>query len=259
MGSEVVMKMLCATAEAIGAQITPSAAALMASDLSDYGLQDISLALAEVRRTARGRLVVGDVLRVLAATDGRPGRDEAWAIALSATDEDDTVVMTDEIQLALAAARPVLEAGDKVGARMAFLSAYDRFIDEARREAAPVNWLVSLGYDAGRRDVAITRAVQLKRLPQEKAQLYLCQDMAEKPTNDGRAIAGLITGTKSPEPSPEVKSKLQAIKESIEAAKKKAEQKVDYDAAERRADHERRLAAHNALLAKAMAKGEHND
>ena len=44
-------------------------------------------------------------------------------IALLSSDESDTVVMTDEIQLALGAARPVLDLGDKVGARMAFISA----------------------------------------------------------------------------------------------------------------------------------------
>ena len=211
-----VIQMLCATAEAIGTQITPAAAALMANDLSGHTMEQIGLALAEVRRTARGRLVVGDVLRALASTDGRPARDEAWAIALAASDEDDTVVMTNEIQLALSAARPVLDAGDKVGARMAFMSAYDRFVDEARRDAEPVNWLVSLGYDASRRDAALQRAVQLKRLPVEKASLYLSHEIAERPTADGLAIAGLITGnTPKGKVSDNVRQKLADLRASI--------------------------------------------
>lgn len=252
MSATKVMQMICATAEAIGGQITPAAAALMANDLSGHTLADIGHALAEVRRTARGRLVVGDVLRVLAATDGRPGRDEAWAIALSSADEDETVVMTDEIQLAMAACRPVLEAGDKVGARMAFLSAYDRFIDEARREGAPVNWLVSLGYDPGRRDVSIARAVQLKRLTQEKAGLFLGHDIEAKPTRDGQAIAGLITGkTVAPE-TEKVRTQIQKIRESLEAGKKTVEEKRAMGVQQKIDDHNEKLRRHEELLRKAM-------
>ncbi len=250
-----LIQMICGTAEAIGTQITPAAAVLIASDLRTYDMESIGLALAEVRRTARGRLVVGDILRVLASTDGRPARDEAWAIALSASDENETVVMTDEIQLALAAAQPVLMAGDKVGARMAFLSAYDRFIDEARRDGAPVSWLVSLGYDAGRRDVAIQKAVQLKRLPQEKANLYLGHEIAQKPTNDGLAIAGLLTGNHAPKPSEAVREKLQAIKQSIGSGNKLEEQR-EADAQQRRDDHARRLKEHDELLAKALGEDQ---
>jgi hypothetical protein len=246
------MQMLCATAEAIGSQITPAAAALMANDLAGYSAQDIALALSEVRRTAKGRLVVGDILRVLSASDGRPGRDEAWAIALSSADEDDTVVMTDEIQLAMSAARPVLDAGDKVGARMAFMSAYDRFVDEARREAAPVNWLISLGYDASRRDIAIERAVQLKRLPQEKAALYLGRDVEAKPTRDGQAIAGLITGTTVAPATEKVRSHLSNIRESLEAGKKAAQEKRDQTAQQKIDDHNERLRQHEELVRKAM-------
>lgn len=246
-----VIQMLCATAEAIGGQITPAAAALMANDLSAYSLQDIGLALAEVRRTARGRLIVGDVLKVLAATDGRPGKDEAWAIGLSSFDEDETVVMTDEIQLAMTACRPVLDAGDKVGARMAFMSAYERFVDEARREGATVNWRVSLGYSPSRRDAALAQAVQLKRLPQEKAALFLSHEISEKPTRDGQAIAGLITGKVVAPESEKVRSHLQQIRESLEAGKKTTEQNRAIDAQKKIDDHNDRLRKHQELLRKA--------
>jgi hypothetical protein len=252
MSATKVMQMICATAEAIGGQITPAAAALMANDLNAFTIDKIGLALAEVRRTARGRLVVGDILRVLSAADGRPARDEAWAIGLSSADEDETVVMTDEIQLAMAACRPVLDAGDKVGARMAFMSAYDRFIDEARRAGDPVNWRVSLGYNASRRDAALAQAVQLKRLPQEKANLFLSHEIAQKPTRDGQAIAGLITGKVVAPESEKVRSHLQQIRESLEAGKKTAEQQRAMDAQQKIDDHNERLRKHEELLRKAM-------
>lgn len=100
-----------------------------------------------------------------AANDGRPDADEAWAIAMRADDEAITVVWTDEISAALSAARPVLANGDKVGARMAFKSAYDRLITKARKELRPVRWIASLGHDVGQREEALQQAVAMGQLP----------------------------------------------------------------------------------------------
>ncbi len=37
----------------------------------------------------------------------------------------------------------------------------------------PVNWHVSVGFDANRRIQAVTKAVELKRIPHERGQKYL--------------------------------------------------------------------------------------
>lgn len=100
-----------------------------------------------------------------AANDGRPDADEAWAIAMRADDEAITVVWTDEISAALNAARPVLANGDKVGARMAFKSAYERLTTKARKELRPVRWIASLGHDVGQREDALQQAVAMGQLP----------------------------------------------------------------------------------------------
>lgn len=100
-----------------------------------------------------------------AANDGRPDADEAWAIAMRADDEAITVVWTDEISAALSAARPVLANGDKVGARMAFKSAYERLVTKARKELRPVRWIASLGHDVAQREDALQQAVALGQLP----------------------------------------------------------------------------------------------
>ena len=100
-----------------------------------------------------------------AAQDGRPEADEAWAIAMQADDEAVTVVWTDEIAAALAAARPVLARGDEVGARMAFKAAYNRQVAKARGEFRPVRWVASLGHDVEQRDQALQAAVRLGQLP----------------------------------------------------------------------------------------------
>lgn len=219
---------VCATAEAMGQSLSSDAAELIADDLAGYPAPVVSAALKTCRRGG-GKLTTDSILQRVQAADGRPGKDEAWAIAMTTNDEFETVVLTDEIQLALAAAKPVLDAGDKVGARMAFISAYERFVGQAREEAKPVNWRVSVGFDANRRIQAVARAVQMQRIPQERGQLYLADLTHEPVAEDGRAIAGLLTGA-SCQPSEKVRAKLEAIRSDL-ALKRKA--KTDAREAER--------------------------
>ena len=210
---------ICATAETLGQTISATAARLMAEDLSVFPPQDIRKALQSCRRELTGKFTLGAVMQRIQAEDGRPGKDEAWAIAVMANDEFETVVMTDEIQLALTAARPVLESGDKIGARMVFINAYERFVLHAREAAKPVNWHVSIGYDANRRATAIEKAVQMQRIPHEHGQKYLADLRIAPVTEDGRALAGLITGTVT-RPSPDVSERLQGVKKSMLAVRK---------------------------------------
>jgi len=232
---------ICATAEAMGQEMNPGTAAMMAEDLCAYSVSVVKAALKACRLEVKGKLAMADILQRVQAADGRPGKDEAWAIAMTTNDEFETVVLTDEIQLALAAAKPVLDAGDKVGARMAFISAYERFVGQAREGAKPVNWHVSVGFDANRRIQAVTRAVQMQRIPQERGQKYLADLSIEPVTEDGRALAGLITGAVT-RPAPKLRAKLAAVKESmLEMQKASAEEKTELriqaanDLADRRA------------------------
>jgi len=227
---------ICATAETLGQTISASAAKLMAEDLSVYPPADIRKALQSCRRELTGKLTLAAVLQRINAEDGRPGKDEAWAIAMNTNDEFETVVLTDEIQIALGAAKPVLDAGDKVGARMAFNSAYERLVNQAREDRKPVNWHVSVGFDANRRVEAVTKAVQMQRIPQDRGQLYLADLSVTPITDDGRAIAGLITGNVV-EPSPKAREKLKAVKDSMLEMRKASAAKKD----------EMRIAAANEL------------
>lgn len=205
---------ICATAETLGQTLSAPAAKLMAEDLADHSMSSIANALWSCRRELTGRLTLAAVLQRIQAEDGRPGKDEAWAIAVTSNDEYETVVVTDEIQLALAAAKPVLDSGDKIGARMAFISAYERLVAQARNDQKGVNWHVSVGFDANRRVEAITKAVQMQRIPQERGQSYLADLNVAPITQDGQAIAGLLTGQVA-KPSPDVREKLQAVKDSM--------------------------------------------
>ncbi|CAE6906306.1 conserved protein of unknown function [Pseudomonas marincola] len=206
---------VCATAETLGQTISASAAEMIAEDLTHYTVAEIAGALKACRRELTGKLTLAAILQRIQAADGRPDPNEAWGIALASSDESDSVVTTEEIQLALGAARPILSAKDKVGARMAFISAYARFVDTARREAKPVKWSLSMGFDPQRRLVAVQEGVRMGRISQEAANEYGLQLTHEPITNDGLAIAGLLTGSPVAPPSEHLREKWQAVRKAI--------------------------------------------
>lgn len=90
--------------------------------------------------------------------DGRPGAEEAWAIALTSQDERDTVVWTTEAAEAFAICRPVLESSGAISARKSFLEAYTRIVTAARAARRPAEWLASPGWDVERRVSALASA-----------------------------------------------------------------------------------------------------
>lgn len=248
---------ICATAETLGYALSANAAELMADDLRGYPIEAIAAALQACRRELTGKLSLAAILQRIQTADGRPEPNEAWSLALAASDESDSVFLTDEIQLALGASRAVLDAGDKIGARMAFLSAYQRFVDAARREARPVNWQLSMGYDPQRRVAAVEEAARLGRLPAPKAKEYIAQLTHEPITQDGAAIAGLITGRVAM-PSEEVRVRLQQVRQQVQANKEQQERKRAEEARMERqafeAHRARQLAAIEAL--KSTREGE---
>jgi hypothetical protein len=138
-----------------------------------------------------------------------------------------------------------LDGGDKIGARMAFIDAYQRFVGQAREDAKPVNWHVSVGFDANRRIQAVTKAMELKRISREHGQKYLADLSVEPITEEGRAIVGLLTGTVT-RPEPALRQKLELVKNSmLEMRKASAERKI-----EMRIDAANELADRRALLIK---------
>ncbi|MFK3907921.1 hypothetical protein ACI2KD_07610 [Pseudomonas monteilii] len=210
---------ICATAEAMGQSISAAGAELIAEDLEAHEPKAIIAALRACRREPSGRLSLGMVLKHIHAADGRPGKDEAWSIALAASDEYETVVLTAEIRQAMIASTPILEANDKIGARMAFMSAYERLVSFARAEDRPAVWEVSLGFDTGRRVTAIESAVRAQLISQARGAKYL-DDLRIAPiTEDGQAIAGLLTGEKRTHVSAHVREKLGEVRSILAASK----------------------------------------
>lgn len=132
--------------------------------MEPYPLEVVSRALtATIRDPQRGQYppkpadLIAQIQGV-AGDDGRPGAEEAWAIALTSRDESDTVVWTQETAEAFAICSPIMELGDEVGARMAFKEAYQRLTSQSRNANIPVQWSASLGWNLERRTTVLTKA-----------------------------------------------------------------------------------------------------
>lgn len=114
--------------------------------------------------------------------DGRPDENEAWAQSLISRDERETVVWTQEMAEAFGTARPLLESGDEIGARMAFKDAYSRLVTAARAMGRPAVWNVSAGWDAGLRQVAMKKAAAAGLLEGPQPHLLLTDESDTEPT-----------------------------------------------------------------------------
>lgn len=215
---------IVATAEVLGQTLTADAAELMADDLADYPAEAVGAALKACRRQLAGKLTLAAILERVQAADGRPGKDEAWSIGLSSSDEFETVVLTEEIRQAMAAAAPILKVGDKVGARMAFLSTYERLVQQARGAAVPVSWSISVGFDAQRRIAAVEQAERLGRVSPAIAAEQRLLLGHEAPTKNGRAIAGLITGNPAPATA-DVQARLAVIRDDLAKSRREKEER----------------------------------
>lgn len=169
--SEKVLQALIVTAEVCGANLSEAAAEIMLHDLSDYPEQSVLAALADCRKTLTGRFTLAAIISRIAAQDGRPGAEEAWAMI--PMNEDESIAWTQEMRLAWGVAQPLIDQGDKVGARMAFKEAYTRKVDEARAAGEPAQWEVSLGLDPNGRASALDKAVRAGYIGKDHAQRLL--------------------------------------------------------------------------------------
>lgn len=144
--------------------------ALFFAALSPYGIAEVKAGLmAHVRDPKRGQYLPmpADVIAQindLIAADGRPGPEEAWAQCRQANDERVTLAWTDEMAEAFGIARPLLQEGDDVGARMAFREAYNRLVEAARAGRIKPSWSVTLGTDKTLRNAALLPHVQAGRV-----------------------------------------------------------------------------------------------
>lgn len=141
-----------------------TAKAMFFRALSSFPIEAVRAGFdAHVKDPARGRFAPkpADIvaqIEGLVADDGRPGAEEAWAMACRASDESETVVWSEEMAQAFTVCQPLLQMGDQIGARMTFKESYLRQVEDARRVRRPVSWSASLGHDQSKRSAALMDA-----------------------------------------------------------------------------------------------------
>lgn len=158
--SKTLLQAIAVTAELTGTQLSEAAARVFASDLAAYPENQVMGALTRCRKEVRGRLTLQDVIGRL--DDGRPGAEEAWAMLPK--DEASSCVWTDEMCQAWGVALPLIEEGDTVAGRMAFLERYRALVMQARDASESVKWTPSLGHDPHGRESALLEAAEKGRL-----------------------------------------------------------------------------------------------
>ncbi|AOX63597.1 hypothetical protein BIZ42_16190 [Stenotrophomonas sp. LM091] len=202
-----LVELLVVTAEVIGDQLRPTTAAYMVGDLSCYPLAQLERALGACRRELKGRLSLAAVLERI--DDGHPAPNEAWAVAIQAADERNTVVWTTLTQQAWNTALPLVQAGDKIAARQAFLETYTRLVKEARAARLPASYAPSLGFDLTSRNAALTDAVSKGLLAHDQVSDHLQLTAATPAFNPVALLAGKV------EPSPGANANIRARLEEL--------------------------------------------
>jgi hypothetical protein len=122
---------------------------------------------------------------------GWPGAEEAWTIACQAMDERSTVVWCQEIASSWGQVKPVLDAGDEVGARMAFREIYTKIMRSALDEGRKPKWLKSLGHDVEQRTPALEIAAKVRQIPGIAAIAQLYGPPAEPAENIRAKLAAI--------------------------------------------------------------------
>lgn len=167
--------MLGDVAAMFGKTMSTTQTAMYFRALSQYPIEAMQLALdAHVCSAERGRFMPlpADLISQLEAVrfDGRPRAEEAWAVAIGAMDENDTIVWTQETADAwYSCANELMQAGDKFNASRGFIAKYDELVLVARKQNKPVVWLVAQGYDKDKRDQVVREAYKAKKISQSQA------------------------------------------------------------------------------------------
>lgn len=145
--------------------ISPGAKALFFEDMRRFPLPLVRSALAAHRADGeRGKWTPSPADLIFQIErhqkrDNRPGAEEAWAIALTTMDDQNTVVWTQEAAEAFAKARPVLESSGAISARKTFLEVYERLVAISRQAGVAVHWFPSPGLDKVGYEAAVKKAV----------------------------------------------------------------------------------------------------
>jgi hypothetical protein len=154
-------------------KITPASIMIWSNMMNNYPLGSVKSALLNHVQHSVFAPKPADMINFIKEQDGRPSADVAWSMIPRS--ESISVVLSQEMLTAMAAAQPLLNEGDQVAARMAFKEAYTQLVTVARNNSIPVEWFPSLGDDKFGREAVIKEAVRLGRISETHAQRLIPQ------------------------------------------------------------------------------------
>lgn len=210
---QTLIEALAATAEIMQAEVSPVALVVMAEDLQAYDQKLVMQAISLFRKESARFSLNGIIAQIEKLNPNRRiSADEAWA--MYPHDEASSAVITNEIAEAMGIAQPLLNEGDKVGARMAFKTAYERITENNKANGIEPKWFPSFGSDSTGREFAITEAVRLGRLPQSTIQTLLPPPVDHKFSSNVIALkqAMQIEDKATPEQIEKSKARIAEIK-----------------------------------------------
>ena len=217
---------ILAIAEIYGKALSTPAIGIYWTALQGYPLAEVQRAIEHhVHDPDAGRYFPkpADLIRHLQPRpedDGHPGPDEAWGLLVRLIqDERETGVLTDAMRAGWAACGPVLDLGDAVGARRAFIDAYTRAVAEARTRRTPARWTVTLGTCPQLRAQRLTEAVQAQRLTRAQVTALL---PGPAPASLDQ-VAGLLEGPDASAQEAKTAERLRALAAMLRAGSAEAE------------------------------------
>lgn len=169
MKTEIAKAIALLTAEYDLPAFSPDRIAMWMNALSCFPAGSVKRSAENYMRTSKFKPQLADIVQGCIAQQPNSwlSADEAWA--LMPKSEMDSCMLTDETAQAMAAASPLLEAGDRVAARMAFKGAYDRLVEQAKIEGRQPRFFPSLGSDMPGRAAMLGAAVKAGQYPLDSA------------------------------------------------------------------------------------------
>jgi hypothetical protein len=211
-----LIEALAATAEIMQAEVSPVGLVVMAEDLQAYDQNLVMQAISRFRKESSKFSLNGIIQQIEKINPNRRiSADEAWAIYPH--DEATSAVITNEMAEAMQVAYPLLQEGDKVGARMAFKNSYERITENNKANGLEPKWFPSLGSDPSGRELVITEAVRLGRLPQSTIQTLLPPPLDHKFTSNVIALKQVmqIADKQTPQDIEKNKARIADIKSML--------------------------------------------
>jgi hypothetical protein len=159
--SEKLVKAYFVAVEVTGTPpLSDAAVGVILKDLSTYPEAQVLGALRRCCREVKGKLTLADI--ILRLEDGRPAPEEAWAMVPK--DERSSAMMTAEMTEAFRVVYPMVAEGELIPARMAFLEAYKKAVQQARDARYPITWTFTPGTDRDGRELVLLDAAEKGRI-----------------------------------------------------------------------------------------------